>query len=87
MGILSHHERRYANHQIGQRPPMGRAVIAAEMVYLTGQVGPPGEDVTAQTTSALAAVSALLHAAGSGKGREEFTSPPAAEDAFARPGN
>ena len=48
---------------------LSQAVIHGDVIYLTGQVGAPGEDVAAQTRAALAAVDALLLDAGSDKSR------------------
>jgi len=46
---------------------MSQAVIHGDTIYLAGQVGEPGEDVVAQTRTALAEVDALLAACGSDK--------------------
>lgn len=46
---------------------MSQAVIHGSTVYLAGQVGEPGDDVTAQTRTALAEIDALLAEAGSDK--------------------
>ena len=48
-------------------PRMSQAVIHGDTVYLAGQVGAPGESVTAQTKAVLASVEALLAQAGSDK--------------------
>ena len=48
---------------------MSEAVIHGDTIYLAGQVGEPGEDVVAQTRTALAEVEALLAEAGSDKSR------------------
>lgn len=48
---------------------MSQAVIHGSTVYLAGQVGEPGDDVTAQTRTALAEIDALLAEAGSDKSR------------------
>lgn len=48
---------------------MSQAVIHGDTIYLAGQVGEPGDDVTAQTRTALAEIDALLAAAGSDKSR------------------
>lgn len=44
---------------------MSQAVIHGDTLYLAGQVGEPGEDVAAQTRTALAEIDALLAEAGS----------------------
>ncbi|AXS42151.1 RidA family protein [Breoghania sp. L-A4] len=43
---------------------MSQAVIHGDLVYLAGQVGAPGESVTAQTKAVLAGVDRLLAEAG-----------------------
>ncbi len=48
---------------------MSEAVIHGDTVYLAGQVGEPGEDVTAQTKTTLAEIDALLAQAGTDKSR------------------
>ena len=48
---------------------MSEAVVYNDTVYLAGQVGEPGDDVVAQTRTALAEVEALLAQAGSDKSR------------------
>ena len=48
---------------------MSAAVVHGDTVYLAGQVGEPGDDVIAQTKTALAEVEALLAEAGSDKSR------------------
>lgn len=48
---------------------MSEAVIYNGMIWLAGQVGVPGESVTAQTTTILANIDRLLAAAGSDKTR------------------
>ena len=53
--------------RIGSGPRMSQAVIHGDTVYLAGQVGAPGESVTAQTKAVLASVEALLAQAGSDK--------------------
>ncbi|MBB5751566.1 RidA family protein [Prosthecomicrobium pneumaticum] len=50
-------------------PRMSQAVIHGNVVYLAGQVGKDGEDVAAQTRSALAEVDRLLALAGSNKSK------------------
>jgi len=50
-------------------PRMSQAVIHNGIVYLAGQVGAPGESVTAQTQSVLASIDALLAEAGTDKTR------------------
>jgi enamine deaminase RidA (YjgF/YER057c/UK114 family) len=48
---------------------MSQAVIHGNTVYLSGQVGEPGETVTEQTRTILAQIEALLADAGSDKSR------------------
>ena len=48
---------------------MSEAVVHGDTIYLAGQVGEPGDDVIAQTKTALAEVEALLAQAGSDKSR------------------
>ena len=48
---------------------MSQAVVHNGTVYLAGQVGEPGEDVAAQTRTALAEVEALLGEVGSDKSK------------------
>lgn len=48
---------------------MSQAVIHGNTVYLAGQVGAPGESVTAQTQAILAQIEALLARAGSEKSK------------------
>ena len=48
---------------------MSQAVIHGQTVYLAGQVGEPGEDVAAQTRTALAEVEAILAECGSDKSK------------------
>ena len=48
---------------------MSMAVVHNGTVYLAGQVGNPGDDVTAQTRTVLAEIDRLLAAAGSDKSR------------------
>ena len=48
---------------------MSQAVIHGDTVYLAGQVGAPGQSVTAQTEAVLASIDALLGRAGSDKSR------------------
>ncbi|MGX1692222.1 RidA family protein [Brevundimonas naejangsanensis] len=48
---------------------MSQAVIHGDTVYLAGQVGEPGDDVVAQTRTALAEVDALLAQCGSDKSK------------------
>ncbi len=50
-------------------PRMSQAVVHGGVVYLAGQVGEPGEGVTAQTKAVLAEVDRLLTAAGTDKMR------------------
>ncbi|MCP5372233.1 MAG: RidA family protein [Hyphomicrobiales bacterium] len=51
----------------GQR--MSQAVVHGNTVYLAGQVGAPGQSVTAQTTEILAKIDKLLAEAGSDKSK------------------
>ena len=48
---------------------MSEAVIHGDTIYLAGQVGEAGEDVTAQTRTVLAEIDALLAEAGSSKSK------------------
>ena len=48
---------------------MSQAVIHGDTVYLAGQVGAPGEGVTAQTEAVLASIERLLARTGSDKSR------------------
>ncbi len=48
---------------------MSGAVVHGNTVYLAGQVGNPGEDVTAQTRTVLSEVDRLLAAAGTDKSK------------------
>ena len=48
---------------------MSEAVIHGDTIYLSGQVGEPGDDVIAQTKTALADIEALLAEAGSDKSK------------------
>ena len=48
---------------------MSQAVIHGQTLYLAGQVGEPGEDVAAQTRTALAEVEAILAECGSDKSK------------------
>ena len=48
---------------------MSEAVIHGATVYLAGQVGEPGDDVTAQTKTTLAEIDALLAQAGTDKSK------------------
>ena len=48
---------------------MSQAVIHGNTVYLAGQVGAPGESVTAQTQAVLAQIEALLARTGSQKSK------------------
>lgn len=53
--------------QIGAR--MSQAVVHNGLAYLAGQVGAPGESVTAQTQAVLDQIDALLAEAGTDKTR------------------
>jgi enamine deaminase RidA (YjgF/YER057c/UK114 family) len=55
--------------RIGTGPRMSEAVIHNGIVYLSGQVGTPGDDVTAQTKTCLAEVDRILALAGTDKTR------------------
>ena len=55
--------------RIGVGPRMSKAVVHGNTVYLAGQVGEPGDDVTAQTKTTLAEIDALLAAAGTDKSK------------------
>jgi enamine deaminase RidA (YjgF/YER057c/UK114 family) len=48
---------------------MSQAVIHGDTVYLAGQVGAPGESVTAQTQAVLASIESLLARCGSDKSK------------------
>ncbi len=50
-------------------PRMSQAVIHNGTIWLAGQVGAPGEGVTAQTEAILASIDRLLEEAGSDKTR------------------
>lgn len=53
----------------GTSPRMSEAVSYNGVLWLAGQVGKPGEDVTAQTHTCLAEVDRILAAAGTDKTR------------------
>lgn len=53
--------------RIDQGPRMSEAVIHGDTIYLAGQIGAPGESVTAQTRAALAEIEELLTKTGSDK--------------------
>jgi enamine deaminase RidA (YjgF/YER057c/UK114 family) len=53
--------------RIARGPRMSQAVIHGETIYLSGQVGAPGEIVTAQTRAVLAQIETLLAECGSDK--------------------
>ncbi len=55
--------------RIGSGPRMSQAVVHGDTVYLAGQIGAPGESVTAQTKAVLASIEALLAQAGSDKSK------------------
>ena len=55
--------------RIDAGPRMSQAVIHGETVYLAGQVGAPGESVTAQTEAVLAQIEDLLARTGSDKSK------------------
>ena len=48
---------------------MSEAVVHGDTIYLSGQVGEPGDDVATQTRTALAEIEALLAEAGSDKSK------------------
>jgi len=48
---------------------MSAAVVHGNTVYLAGQVGEPGEDVTAQTKTVLSEIDRLLAEAGTDKSK------------------
>lgn len=50
-------------------PRMSQAVVHNDTVYLAGQVGAPGESVTAQTKAVLASIDKLLAEAGTDKSK------------------
>ena len=50
-------------------PRMSQAVVHNGTIYLAGQVGKPGDSVTAQTTEVLAQIDRLLAECGSDKTR------------------
>jgi len=50
-------------------PRMSGAVVHGNTVYLAGQVGNPGEDVTAQTKTVLSEIDRLLAEAGTDKSK------------------
>jgi enamine deaminase RidA (YjgF/YER057c/UK114 family) len=52
---------------IGRGPRMSSAVIHDNTIYLAGQVGTPGESVTAQTRTVLDKIETLLAETGSSK--------------------
>ncbi|MCB4862278.1 RidA family protein [Sphingobium sp. PNB] len=53
--------------RIDRGPRMSEAVIHGDTVYLAGQIGAPGESVTAQTRAVLAEIDALLERTGSSR--------------------
>lgn len=53
--------------RIDQGARMSEAVVHGNTVYLSGQVGEPGDGVADQTRTALAEIEALLAQAGSSK--------------------
>lgn len=55
--------------RIDPGPRMSQAVVHGDLVWLAGQVGAPGESVTAQTQAILGRIEALLEQAGSSKAR------------------
>lgn len=80
----------------GQR--MSQAVVHNGLAWLAGQVGAPGESVTAQTKTILARIDELLQQAGSDKSRilqttiwlasmDDFAEMNAVWDEWVSPGN
>lgn len=55
--------------RINAGPRMSQAVVHGNTVYLAGQVGAPGESVTAQTQTVLKQVEELLTQTGSDKSK------------------
>lgn len=55
--------------RIDSGPRMSQVVIHKETIWLAGQVGVPGESVTAQTETVLSNIDLLLQKAGSDKSR------------------
>lgn len=55
--------------RIASGPRMSQAVVHGNTVYLAGQVGAPGESVTAQTKAVLASIEKLLAEVGSDKSK------------------
>ncbi|MFC5371735.1 RidA family protein [Brevundimonas faecalis] len=55
--------------RIDSNARMSEAVIHGDTVYLAGQVGEPGDDITAQTRTTLAEIEALLVKAGTDKSK------------------
>lgn len=55
--------------RINKNKRSSSVVIHNDTVYLAGQVGVPGDSITAQTTSVLASVDRWLHEAGTDKSR------------------
>lgn len=79
-------------------PRMSQAVIHGDLVWLAGQVGAPGESVTAQTQAILAGIDGLLDRAGSSRERilqatiwlasmDDFAEMNAVWDAWVAPGH
>ena len=55
--------------RIDAGPRMSQAVVHGDTVYLAGQVGAPGESVTAQTKAIVAQIEDLLARTGSDKSK------------------
>ncbi|TNE40570.1 MAG: RidA family protein [Alphaproteobacteria bacterium] len=55
--------------RIEKGPRMSQAVVHGDMVYLAGQVGAPGDSVTAQTKAICARIDELLGGVGSSKSK------------------
>ena len=58
-----------AIERIEAGPRMSQAVVHGDTVYLAGQVGAPGQSVTAQTQAVLAQIEKLLAQTGSDKSK------------------
>jgi enamine deaminase RidA (YjgF/YER057c/UK114 family) len=53
--------------RIDTGPRMSEAVVHSDTIYLAGQIGAPGENVTVQTQAVVAEIDALLKQTGSDK--------------------
>lgn len=56
-------------HRLHSGARMSQAVIHNGLVYLAGQIGAPGADITTQTRAVLASIDALLAEAGTDRSR------------------